>query len=286
MAAPQKERTFFRLPTDIPIEVAVPGTKAPLRATLSEISEGGCRVTAAVMLLRDSQIKFGLPREGQSDIPIGGVIKVIDVKPDNRTFTYGVEYVGIRPADRDAIYQFIVAAQRRAIEKRVHAENGSEAPGRVRAVQQRETFRVKKPFRVSYSLGGMRAGNPAIALDVSRSGMRIVVDRQLSQDRAIELQFTLPNDMLDVLTRRVETRDSRIFGRTVTYKEVRAKAFDELRVQAKILPGVEKSGTKFLYSVVFSHPKPQVVEEIERYVHAGQLMELQEKKRSAARAAS
>ena len=279
------DRNYFRLAVNVPVELEIETvTGPPMPAAIVNISEGGCRINAKAMMLKDAKISFDLNRPGKAPLRLSGIVKNIDFRADTRLFDYGVQFVGLRPADADAVYQFVIEEQRRALA----AKDETPAHGRHlkdgRAARQ-EVLRVERAFEISYSVPGQRGANPAIALDISRGGMRIVLDRAINTDRSVDLRFTLPQDVLDALTRREESRGGSIFGREISVKEVKAPPFPELRVAVKFMPGMHEIKGRFHYSVSFLRPKPEFIDQVERYIHAAHLTELKKKKQEALKAA-
>lgn len=271
------ERNFFRLAVNLPIEVFAGEAPAAVAATLIDISEGGCKIHSKSMLLKDAEISFDVPRRGKAPLKLRGKVRHVDFKATTRTFDYGIEYLGLRSADADAIYQFVLEEQRRKIQTR----NGLDDlhGGKNAHVKDRQkVLRVERKFPIGFVPYGARLPQPGIAHDISRGGMRIVVDRVLPEERSVELRFTLPSDVLDVLTRKEQSRNTSIFGREITVKEVKAKPFEEIRVHAKILPGWHEIKGMYHYSVAFLRARPQVLEEVERFLHAAQLTEMKTKR--------
>lgn len=271
------ERNYFRLAVNIPIEVRVVDAPLPVKATLIDISEGGSKIHSKNMLLKDSEFTFEVPRPGKAPLKLTGRIRHVDFKATTRTFDYGVEHLHLRKNDSDEIYQFVLEEQRRKLQ----VKNGGDAPHPARAgktADRQNVLRVERKFPVQFVPYGSRTPNPALALDISRGGMRIVVDRVLPEDRTFELRFTLPADVLDVHTRREQSREGSLFGREITVKEVKARPFSETRVQVKILPGWHEVKGAYHYSVAFMRPRPDVLDEIERFLHAAQLTEIQAKR--------
>jgi c-di-GMP-binding flagellar brake protein YcgR len=276
--AAQNDRKFYRLQTNFPIDIVVPSVAVPVPATLGDISEGGARIVSKSMLLRGTDIEFTLKREGKAPLKLLGTIASIDFKQENRMFHYGIKYRNLRPADSDSIYQFIVEQQRRGMQQKHNAaEEASKTTSNgsaLRSVRERAAYRVEKTFPIRFSIVGMRGTNDARALDTSIGGMRISFDRKMQLDRELDLRFTLPSEVLDVLTRREASRDGSIFGRTVELKEIKARRFTELQVHAKVLPAMEEIGGRYIYSITFVRASNFVAEELQRYVHAAQLTEL------------
>jgi hypothetical protein len=232
------------------------------------------------MLLRDSDIKFDLKRDGKSPVTLSGKVMSIDYKQGNKMFHYGVKFNKLRPADNDAVYQFIVEQQRRGIAAKKQ-ENEPQRPAAapaLRAVAERSAYRVEKMFALRYGVIGIRGSNAAIALDTGIGGMRIAFESKQNPNRELDLKLTLPSEVLDVLTRRETSRDGSIFGRTVQVIEKKARPFAEMQVQAKLLPDAREVNGRFIYSVVFVRPSAFVQEELQRYVHAAQLTALQKQR--------
>lgn len=269
------DRNFFRLAVTIPLEVDVVDAPLPVQGTLVDISEGGCKIAAKQMLLKGVELAFELQRKNKEPLKLRGRICHVDFKAMTKTFDYGIQYLGLRPADADAIYQFVVEEQRRKLQTR---EGHLEAAKNGKAKDRQAVLRVERKFPIQYAIFGQRAFTPAVATDVSRGGLRIVLDRQIPDDRTLELRFALPNDVLEVLTTRTHSRDASLFGREITVKEQKARPFEELRMQVKILPGWHEIKGLFHYSVSFVRPKPQMIEEIERFIHAAQLTEIKAKR--------
>lgn len=269
------DRNYFRLAVSIPLEIEIADTPAPLQGTLVDISEGGCKIAAKSMLLKGVEMAFELPRKAKEPLRLRGRICHIDFKPMTKTFDYGIQYIGLRPADSDMIYQFVVEEQRRKLQTR---EGHIEAAKNGKAKDRHAVLRVERTFPIQYAIFGQRTFAPAIATDISRGGLRVVLDRFIPDDRTLELRFTLPGDVLDVLTRRSQSRDDSLFGREITIKEQRARPFSELRMQVKLLAGWHEIKGMFHYSVSFVRPKPQMLEEIGRFIHAAQLTEIKTKR--------
>ena len=267
-------RNYFRLAVNLPIELDIEGMPASLPATLVDISEGGCKIASKSMLLKETAMEFELPRKGKEPLKLRGKVRHIDFKATTRTFDYGIEYLGLRPADTDAIYQFVVEEQRRKLQ----TKDGEPLSRAAKARDRQAVLRVERKFPVQYAVFGQRGMTPAMALDISRGGMRIVLDRVVPEERTLDLRFTLPADVLDVLTQREHSRDESIFGREITVKEKKARPFPELRIQVKVLPGWHEIRGAYHYSVAFLRPKPDFIEEVERFLHAAQLTEIKAKR--------
>lgn len=250
----QHNRKFFRLPVKIEIEMTVASVAVPIPSTLADISEGGCRIVARAMLKKESAMSFDLPRSGKTPLKLSGVIKAADFKGTTRTFEYRIQFSALRPADRDEVYQYIVEQQRRSAKAAEAAGAPARASQNSGSVAKRGAYRVQRLFACRYVIAGQRSSSPATVLDVSAGGMRVAFDKPLGLERSVDLKFTLPNDVL-----------AAVKG---------ARPFTELSSRATVLPGGSVQKGRFLASVSLVHPSPFVTEEIARYVHAAQLIEL------------
>ncbi|GAC1613776.1 MAG: hypothetical protein NVS9B12_14870 [Vulcanimicrobiaceae bacterium] len=264
------ERNYFRLAVDFRVEMRVADYPAPVLGTLTNISEGGCKVAATPMILKDAEVCFELPRPGKPPLKLRGKVAHIDFNALSKTFEYGIQYFGLRPADSDEIYQFVVEEQRR----KVLLERPGGLARNGKAEDRSPVLRVERTFPIQSAIYGQRIFKPGTATDVSRGGMRIVLDQRVPEDHNLELRFTLPDDVLEVMTKRTQSRDGSVFGREITIKEQKARAFSEVRMQVKVLAGSREIRGSFHYSAQFVRPKPEAIEEIERFLHAAQLTEL------------
>ncbi|MDP9018274.1 MAG: PilZ domain-containing protein [Candidatus Eremiobacteraeota bacterium] len=281
-SAGKNDRKFYRLAVNFPIEVTCPSVAVPVAATLGDISEGGCRIISRSMLLRGGAVQFSLTRENKAPLQLQGVIASVDFRQPSRLFHYGVQFKSLRPSDTDSIYQFIVEQQRRGMQNRGdEAACGQKAVSNgapLRSVRERAAYRAERTFPVRYTTVGVRGSVDAFAVDVSVGGMRIAFDRKMQLDRELDIRFTLPNDVLGILTKRETSRSASIFGHEMQTKEVKAREFSEIQVHAKLLPAMEQVKGRYLYSVVFVRATAFVSEELQRFVHATQLQELKKQR--------
>ena len=65
MAAPSNRRSFYRQPMYLRINLRASGIRAPVPATLVDLSGGGGMVSARTMLKTQQAVEFDLAREGQ-----------------------------------------------------------------------------------------------------------------------------------------------------------------------------------------------------------------------------
>jgi len=208
----------FRLPLAIAVEATVDGFPKPVRVTIIELSTGGCRLTAASIFLTGSEIRFNLP-VGTKKIPIEGRIRHNASRSAN-SLEYGVEFAKLAPGDVNVLGQFL-------------EEERSQSAAADSAI------RVDTEFSVTCSIAGTKDRIDALALDLSRGGMRLAFESRIAEGSALSMQFELPNGGA---------------GRAV-------------QVRGKVVHATQQF-REYHHSVVFVDISPAVGEEIERYVRA------------------
>jgi c-di-GMP-binding flagellar brake protein YcgR len=211
----------LRLGVAMPIDAIADGFAKPVPATLLDLSEGGCRIAARSILLTNSKLHFDLPLPGRAPLKLSGSIKHAESGKTVGSFEYGVQFEKHSPADARDLQAFIAR-------ERENAAGGA--------------LRVETDFPIQCAIPSQREPVRAVALDVSRGGMRIEIDRPLPNDATIALRFRLPSG-------------------------------PELQVKARVLGGERRPRGEYHYSILYQHPAPAFAEEIARFIRAMQLRE-------------
>jgi len=263
VASPSNRRLFYRLPMYLRINLRASGIRAPIPATLVDLSGGGGMVTARTMLKTQLAVEFDLPRDGQPHLRLPGKIRKVSYSPSDRSFQYAVEFGTLDDETREALLRFIIEEQRRTISIARRGDGqGSKPKLSTRLQEQRAHRRIDVNIPVRISLQDVPGAMEAIAIDVSTGGARILIEHVLRQEWTLALKFTLPDEVL-----RAQQQSRGSGGRA-------AAPFQELKVNARVLPGVKQSRGKYIQSLVWVHPDPKVTEEISRFVQAAQLASL------------
>lgn len=260
MAAPSNRRLFYRLPMHLQISLRASGKRAPVPATLIDLSGGGGMVTARTILKTQLAVEFDLPRQGQPHLRLPGKIRKVRYSPSERSFQYAVEFETLDHDTREALHRFIIEEQRRTIS--VSRTGLSKPKLSTRLEEQRSHRRIDVNIPVSISLLDVPGSTEAVAIDVSTGGARILIDHLLRQEWTVMLRFTLPSDVL-----RSQQQARGDGGRA-------AAPFAELRVNARALPGIKESRGKYIQSLIWVDPDPKITEEINRFVQAAKLAAL------------
>lgn len=260
MAAPSNRRLFYRQPMYLRISLRASGIRAPVAATLIDLSGGGGMVTARTMLKTQLAVEFDLPREGRPHLRLPGKIRKVSYSPSERSFQYAVEFETLDHDTHEALLRFIIEEQRRTIS--ISRAGPSKPKLATRLQEQRAHRRIEVNIPVRISLIDVPGSTEAVAIDVSTGGARILIDHVLRQEWTVILKFTLPNEVL-----RAQQQARGDGGRA-------AAPFHELKVNARALPGVKQSRGKYIQSLIWVDPDPKITEEISRFVQAAQLAAL------------
>jgi len=189
-----------------------------MRVTVIDLSTGGCRLTAGSIFLTGSGIRFNLP-VGAKTISLVGKIRH-NSSGSADLLEYGVEFAKLAPVDLDVLERFL-------------DEERSKSAAADSAI------RVETEFDVTCSITGTKDVINALALDLSRGGMRLAFEKRIPEGSTLSMQFALPN----------------------------GEAGRPLHVRGKVVHATQQF-REFHHSVVFIDIVPAVSDEIERCVRA------------------
>ena len=241
-------RLFYRLPMYLRINLRVSGLRAPVAATLVDLSGGGGMVTARPMLKTNVAVEFDLPRDGAPLLRLSGRIRKVTFMPADRAFNYAVEFDTLGDEEREALLRFIIEEQRRTISIAKVGHDASKPKISTRMQEQRAHRRIDVNGPVRISVVDAPNSIEAVAIDVSTGGARVLIEQVLRQEWELTLRFTLPKA-----------------------NSLTGGPSQEIRVSARALPGVKQSRGKYIQSLIWVHPDPRVTDEIHRFVKAAQM---------------
>ena len=280
----ENKRNFFRVPLRLKIDVNA-GLPIMLPALLMDISGGGCQIASRILVEQGQTIHYNLRRgEGKTDLRLAGIIRSKRYSEAEHIYFYGVKFEGIKDADHEALLQEITALERRII---MHKRGETEAlqaakkpppkiavtaAGKKNAAQARGAFRVAWPFQATFKIPGIPGVHRATSLDISAGGMRIATDMILRREWVLELTFTMPAQVLDVLAHSEPVTASPLFNRLGEQKKViKQRPFAPITVHCNVVPGVQESRGRYVHGISFKDADHLMKEEITRFVHAAQL---------------
>ncbi|MBV8639712.1 MAG: PilZ domain-containing protein [Candidatus Eremiobacteraeota bacterium] len=256
--ASSNRRSFYRQPMYLRIDVRVTGVRIPIPSTLVDISAGGCQVHARTMLKPHLAIEFDLPRTGMPPLRLAGRLRKVTYTASDRTFRYAVEFDALSDTARDDLARYIHEEQRRSLSLARRGIDEERPKPSTRLQELRAHRRVEVNIPVTCTVGTTPGNFEGVAVDVSTGGLRLISDRVLRQEWDVTVRFTLPNDVLRVLHSRAGVQ----------------RPFSELRLVARPLPGVKQTRGRYMQSLVWVNPDPQLTDEIHRFVEAAQYTSL------------
>ncbi len=208
----------FRLRLALAVEATVDGYPKPVRVTVIDLSLGGCRLRSASILLTGSEIRFKLPT-GERNVPVVGKIRHNSGSSAD-SLEYGVEFAKFAPGDSVVLERFL---------EEEHSKSAAAD----------SAIRVETEFNVTCSMVGTKDAINALALDLSRGGMRLAFEKRIAEGSTLNMQFALPND----------------------------EAGRPMRLRGKVVHATQQF-REFHHSVVFVDISPAIGDEIERFVRA------------------
>lgn len=208
----------FRLRLALAVEATVDGYPKPVRVTVIDLSLGGCRLRSASILLTGSEIRFKLPT-GERNVPIAGKIRHNSGSTAD-SLEYGVEFAKFAPGDSNVLERFL---------EEEHSKSAAAD----------SAIRVETEFNVTCSMVGTKDAINALALDLSRGGMRLAFEKRIAEGSTLNMQFALPD----------------------------GEAGRSMRLRGKVVHATQQF-REFHHSVVFVDISPAVGDEIERFVRA------------------
>jgi hypothetical protein len=232
------------------ISLRASGFRAPVSATLVDLSGGGGMVSARTALKAHTAVEFDLPRDGLPHLRLPGKIRKVTFMPSNRLFKYAVEFENLDEETREALHRFITFEQRRELSVTRRGANLHTA-SELSEKELRAHRRVDVEVPVRISIVDVPRAMEAMIIDVSTGGVRILIEHVLRQEWVVTLRFTLPSDVL----------------RT-------GAPFDEIKVNARALPGIKQWRSKYIQSLVWVNPDPAITAELNRFVQAAHLVAL------------
>jgi c-di-GMP-binding flagellar brake protein YcgR len=218
----------FRFALAVDVEMTVEGFPRPVKATVVDLSLGGCRVATGAILLTGSAVDFVLPLAKRGSVRVRGKVRHAAPGGNAGSLEVGIEFAPLPPKDAAAVTEFV-------------------EEGRAQDAEGQNSVRVETELPVMCTMQGQKAPFEALALDVGRGGMRIAHDKQLPTASTMNLQFALADTsgiQLDVKMKAKIVGSSKVlreFQHNVVFLDVtpamgdaiarfvRAKQLDEIR---------------------------------------------------------
>lgn len=224
-------RLFYRHRVNLHITLRVSGMRAPVQATLLDLSGGGGLIETKSALPAPAAVEFDLPREGAPHLRLPGRIQKATFLPAGRRFKYAVEFDALDEDVRETLLRFISFEQRRTL----RPEDGRRPPVPPRSLEQRAHRRRNANLPARIAIKDVIAPIDATLLDVSTGGARLQIEQVLRQEWDLTLRFSLRGER-------------------------------EIKLRARVLPGVKQQRGRYIQSVVWVDPDPLATRAIDTFV--------------------
>jgi hypothetical protein len=174
-------RKYPRSPMNGALDLRAQGIELPIRASLRDISAGGCAISARIDLAVKHPLRIELPIPGTSPLVLEANIVRATVNPAEKINHYGVRFRLESAALRDNLITYI--------SRYCHPTARVHGPGR------RSPATVDAKFMVTVSAPDVRPFN-VMAIALGTGGMRLASDRVLRQEWSMKLDLKLPGAMI------------------------------------------------------------------------------------------
>jgi c-di-GMP-binding flagellar brake protein YcgR len=141
--------------------------------------------------------------------------------------------------------------------------------------QKRASFRMPVDFEVAYKLHDRDELRHGRASDISGGGLRLLTDEDLLQGSLLDIDFCLPSDFLSELSIDKEVFEQTPFGPRPASVKTTPPPFQPMHITSVICSTSHISElAQFAYGMKFLGLNEHTEEELERFVHLGQLHEI------------
>jgi c-di-GMP-binding flagellar brake protein YcgR len=273
---PRNKRSGYRQQLELPAQLHVAGMRMAVHATLVNVSVTGCRFRSWVALERGARVQFDWPHEGPA-LHLAGEIVTREASREGAAFEYGIAFSDLTPAECDLLAKEINEAQRReALNRSLQAKALDVSPAEL---NRRQSYRAHAEFPVELIFDD-RTVHPVgvTATDIGSGGLRVVLDRELTEREELTVRFRLSGDVLKIFPPGVtEEFVETPFGMRKRTKNHR-RPFEEMRLRARVAARLKDWCGRPAYGIAFVEVDAYTREEIARFIHAVQLAQLRERR--------
>jgi PilZ domain len=219
---------------EFPTTVSARGL-APAQAIIEHLTVSEARLRSVLLFDHNSTVEFSFGLSGRASVIARG--RIVSRTQSGPRFIYRVVL------DR---------------------MSGSEADELAR------TVRVSSEFGLQLRTA-KEGAKPARCADISAGGMMVACKEVLVEGMAIEVRFTLPEDVLDIYPEETVTLDIRKREVVRSTRSDLRRPFGEMVILARVASHQILPGGEYAYGLAFHNLDAYTAEEIARYTHAAQL---------------
>ncbi|MFN2460068.1 MAG: PilZ domain-containing protein [Candidatus Velthaea sp.] len=158
-------------------------------------------------------------------------------------------------------------------------KKASRVPQRARVVEQKRTaYRASVEFPVVYRLPGRAGSRGALATDLSAVGLRLIGDEDLPAATVVDVRFTLPTELVSGVHVEREVEEKTPLGTTKKKIMVPPAPFEAMALRGKVvITFFSVRRRKLSHGLQFIDVDDRTKEELQRFIHVWQVMQLRER---------
>jgi hypothetical protein len=250
---------------EFPTTVSARGL-APAQAIIEYLTVSEARLRSVLLFDHNSTVEFSFGLSGRATVIARG--RIVSRTQKGPRFLYRVVLDRMSASEADELARTVNEAHRRtamsrSLERQVRALPTTDG-------LTRRTVRVSSEFDLQIRTA-KEAPKPARCADLSAGGMMIACKEVLVDGMAIEVRFTLPNDVLAVYPEETVALDLRKREVVRSTRGDLRRPFGEMVILARVASHQILPGGEYSYGLAFHNIDGYTTEEIARYTHAAQL---------------
>ena len=262
--AAKKTEPLQKAPTSLEFATTV-STRgiAPANAVIEQLTAAECRFRTVVFFDIGDLVEFEFGLDPHQKVFARGAIS--GRAQNGPRFIYQMRLTQMTAKEVDALARAVADSQRRQAAARSHERLIRQLPTTEQLT--RGSLRIATQFQIQYRTpkSGMR---DARCNDVSAGGMLMVCAEALVEGEPVELQFTLPSDVLKVFPEETVAIDlSKGTVKSLGNNNPR-RPFKEMTVGARVVNHRPLGNGLYTYGLAFTCIDGHQTEEIARYTHA------------------
>lgn len=244
---------------------------APAQAIIEYLTVSEARLRSVLLFDHNSTVEFSFGLSGRPSVIARG--RIASRTQNGPRFIYRVVLDRMSGSEADELARTVNEAHRRVAMQRSLARSLPSTDGLTR-----RAVRVSSEFEVQIRTAKENA-KPARCADISAGGMMIACRETLVDGMAIEVRFTLPDDVLDVHPEETVTLDIRKREVVRSTRSDLRRPFGEMVILARVASHQVLPSGEYGYGLAFHNLDAYTAEEIARYAHAAQISKKRSKNR-------
>jgi hypothetical protein len=236
---------------------------APAQAVIEYLTVSEARLRSVLLFDHNSTVEFSFGLSGRPSVIARG--RIASRTQSGPRFIYRVVLDRMSGSEADELARTVNEAHRRIAMSRSLARTIPTTDGLTR-----KAVRVSSEFELQIRTAKEQP-KPARCADISAGGMMIACRETLVDGMAVEVRFTLPQDVLDVFPEETIALDIRKREVVRSTRSDQRRPFHEMTILARVASHQILPNGEIGYGLAFHNLDAYTAEEIARYAHASQL---------------